>query len=212
MLKNTHTHTHTRLRVHHSPFQSALVWNWHHWYGIHTVGPIIYYTLCTNSIPKPFWSRTPVLTPSRHDLVWKWDTKYSMNPIPVMPIPYQNFALKWIWYGKRWVWPIIYYTWWPFPHTKSCQDVLKPGFWIKISRFGMELGIMCPAVGIPCQRCEFERFAPPLPDNLCGKNCGSDALISTEDMSKNSRWRRSISTEEVSKNCPKNRGSGKWTP
>ena len=61
-------------------------------------------------------------------------------------------------------------------HTKSCQDVLKPGFWTKISRFGMELGIMCPAVGIPCQRCEFERLAPPLPDNLCEKIGDSDAL------------------------------------
>ena len=47
-------------------------------------------------------------------------------------------------------------------HTKSCQDVLKPRFWTKISRFGMELGIMR-------QRCDFERLALPLPDNLCEK-------------------------------------------
>ena len=61
-------------------------------------------------------------------------------------------------------------------HTKSYQDVLKPGFLTKISRFGMELGIMCPTVGIPCQRCEFERLAPKLPNNLCQKIGDSDAL------------------------------------
>ena len=53
MLKNTHTHT--RLRAPHGPFPQVLVWNWHHWYGIHTVGPIIYYTLCANSIPNRVW-------------------------------------------------------------------------------------------------------------------------------------------------------------
>jgi len=61
-------------------------------------------------------------------------------------------------------------------HTKSCLDVLKPEFWTKMSRFGMELGIMCPTVGIPCQRHEFERLAPKLPNNLCEKLGDSDAL------------------------------------
>ena len=61
-------------------------------------------------------------------------------------------------------------------HTKSCQDLLKPRFYTKLARFAMELGIMSPTVRIPCQRCEFERLAPPLPDNLCEKNCDSDAL------------------------------------
>ena len=49
MLKNTHP----RVQARHGPPKIVLVWNWHHWYGIHTVGPIIYYTSCTNSIPKP---------------------------------------------------------------------------------------------------------------------------------------------------------------
>ena len=35
---------------------------------------------------------------------------------------------------------------------------------------------MYPAVGIPCQRCDFERLAPTLPNNLCDKNGDSDAL------------------------------------
>ena len=61
-------------------------------------------------------------------------------------------------------------------HTKSCLDVLKPEFWTKMSRFGMELGIMRPTVGIPCQRREFERLAPKLPKNLCEKIGDSDAL------------------------------------
>ena len=54
-------------------------------------------------------------------------------------------------------------------HTKSCLDVLKPEFWTKMSRFGMEFGIMCPTVGIPCQRHEFEGLAPKLLHNLCEK-------------------------------------------
>ena len=49
MLKNTHP----RVRARYHPFQQVLVWSWHHWYEIHAVGPIIYYTSCTNSIPKP---------------------------------------------------------------------------------------------------------------------------------------------------------------
>ena len=48
MLKNTLPFVQAR----HGPPPLVLVWNWHYWYGIHTVGPIIYYTLCTNSIPK----------------------------------------------------------------------------------------------------------------------------------------------------------------
>ena len=35
---------------------------------------------------------------------------------------------------------------------------------------------MCPTVGIPCQRFEFERLAPTLPNNLCEKIGDSDAL------------------------------------
>ena len=55
------------------------------WYGIGITGmgftqlDPLFTTLC---VPTPyqnssFWSRTLGLTPSRHDLVWNWHTKYS---------------------------------------------------------------------------------------------------------------------------------------
>ena len=89
-----------------------------------------------------------------------------MKPIPVIPIPYQT-RMNLAWEAVSLTRYLLYLV--AISHTKSSQDVLKPQFWTKILRSDMELGIMCPAVGIPCQRCEFERFAPPLPDDLCEK-------------------------------------------